>query len=146
MELFIKLILIFQGVTLAHWLKQVNQGKVSSFNTSSVFLLMGVIIALIAILPIPQISKVLFITLGGVIFIYALALRRDGFGKIDDDARVWVGWMVIFAIVTGIATLAMDYPNTKGIFEALLLGVAGGSLPWLYPRGMKWLRRNRSNV
>ena len=146
MELFIKLILIFQGVTLAHWIKQVNQGKVSSFDTSSVFLLIGVTTALIAILPIPQISKVLFITLGSVIFLYALALRIDGFGEIDDDARVWVGWMVNFAIVTGIATLAMDYPNTKGIFEALLLGVAGGSLPSFYPRAMKWLRRNRSNV
>lgn len=146
MELFIKLILIFQGVTLAHWLKQVNQGKVSSFDTSSVFLLIGVTTALIAILPIPQIFKVLVITLGSVIFLYALALRIDGFGKIDDGARVWVGWMVTFAIVTGIATLAMDYPNTKGIFEASLLGVAGGSLPSLYPRAMKWIRRNRSNV
>ena len=53
---------------------------------------MGVTTALIAILPIPQILRVLVITVGSVIFIYALALRVDGFGKIDNDARVWMGW------------------------------------------------------
>ena len=146
MELFIKLILIFQGVMLVHWIEQVNQGKVSSFDTSSVFLIIGATIALIAILPIPQISRVLFITLGSVIFIYALALRIDGFGKIDDDARVWVGWMVTFAMVTGIATLVMDYSNTKGIFETLLLGGVTGSLPSFYSRAISWLERNRSEV
>lgn len=97
-----------------------------------------------SILPFHWIVKITFIMMGGLILFYALTLRKCGFGRTDDDARVWLRWTMVLMMGTGLFALWMDRPNTNSEFELLLIVIATYSFSLLYPMLMERLNKSRS--
>ena len=149
MALFLKLYLIFMGVALVHWLKEVDEGKVSSNKVALVFFSQAMLILVIAILPFPisEIIDIIFVTISCLLLIQVITLLKNGFGRVEEDAKVWVGMMIILVVGTGFLALLMDYPNTKLELQSLIIGIFSGGLPGIYRRAMETLnsRRNKEN-
>ena len=131
-------------VVLSYSLARVRDGKVSAFHAGLRFCLIVIAFLVVAILvPINMIIKVWCITMGGLVLIYAMTLFQDGFGRSESEAAVWIFYMMCAATVTAFFTLCMDLPNTKKSLRTFAIGVASGSLPWVYPVLMERLNKGR---
>lgn len=129
------------GVAIVHWLKEVDEGKVSSNKVALVFFFQAMLILLIAILPFPisEILDIMFVTISCLLLIQGITLLKDGFGRVEEEAKVWVRTMIMLVTGTGLLTLLMDYPNTKLELQSSIIGIFSGSLPRIYSRVMERL-------
>lgn len=143
MLLFLKLYMLFASITLIYWLKQVNDGKISALKTFQGFLVVAIMFIVAASLPFHWIIKVKFIMVGGLILIYAVTVLKNGFGKTEDDARVWIRSTMVLMAIAVLFALWRGRPDTNTEFESMLIGVVSGSLPLLFPVLMNRLNRSR---
>lgn len=140
MELIIKLFVQFYGYlgtrVFRRWHDNVLAGKVHFRKVASVLFLFAIMLGMLIYVQI-RLSVTLFEifysgTLAFIVFLYGMTIMKDGFGRSQEDARVWMGWSLFWLAVTGFPGLLMELIYRPDVNKYLKIRI-GAMVPPMFP-------------
>ena len=140
MDLLFKIFLIIYTTVHTTWSNRAKEGKVSQDNIRRVIHSTALLPLAVAFLPVSKILKIFCITLAFGFWIVSTTMKTSTSDRVREDMKTWLTVVMICLTVTCLATLLMDYSNTKSEFEGMVLGATLLFFPPLYESIMRRLR------
>ena len=140
MDLFFKIYLIIFTTVHTTWANRAKEGKVSRDNISRVMHTASLLPLILVVFPVSKILKVFGIAFAFLFFIISITVKNSFSERVREDMKAWMTVATICLIRTCLATLLMDYSNTKHEFEAILLGATILFFPPFYESVMRRIR------
>ena len=133
---FVQLILFLQIKVFKCWHNDVLAGKIRSYNVASVLFLSAITLIILMYVQI-RLSVTFFEiiasgTLACLLLFYGVTIMTDGFGRAQEEARVWMGWSLFWVCLTGFIGLLMEFmyhPDANKYLEIRL----GSMVPFMFP-------------
>ena len=143
-ELFSQLIPGIVALGFGYWYRKVDSPGVSPSKVSLFYFFTAVAFIFQIFWYIAETTKIFCGALAShFIFVAAVHLITNDSEKYQQEASVWVNVLTVSIMGTGVLTLAMDYSNTKSVFNPLIAGFVLGSLgAMLDARLTKWRKAN----
>ena len=149
-NLFFQIWTIFTAGVIAHWLKKVEEGKVSRNKISLVFFVAFLVSAQATLLyyyKIPHfklgISTIFYANVACICLMSAIIIKTTTSDELLEEYKAWMRWLISIFLITYLIALTMDYSNTKKVFERMLLAVVAFLFTRYYPSVMDNLNRRR---
>ena len=131
------------GGALGFWYRTVKKfpSKLSLF-----FFVLAVVCLLLGLTSGVETVKVVYTAFASVfILISAVYLITKDTEKSAEDAEVWTTALAVLMWITGVLTLAMDYPNTRSGLDPLIIGMAASLFSYVFrKRGNRDGRKEES--
>ena len=140
MDLIFKIFLIIHTTIHTTWANRAKEGKVSRDNISRVIHTTSLLPLTLAFLPVSKTLKIFGIAFAFLFWIASITVKASSSEQVHEDMIAWTRVATVCLIGTCLATLLMDYSNTKGEFEGILLGATLLFFPPFYESVMRRLR------
>ena len=123
--IFLLLSAALMTVVVTRWIDRAKRGRISDFNQNLVLFAFAIMMLFFRILrPLPLVEQIGWVTLSLMVLIFLLNRIIGGSERIQEEARIWMGWTVFWLGVTGLMALVMDQLTTKRESEGLIIIVA----------------------
>ena len=110
---------------MTRWIDRSKRGLISDFKQNFVLFAFAIMVLFFRILrPRPLVEQIGWVTLSLMVLIFLLNQIIGGSERIQEEARIWMGWAMFWLGVTGLMALVMDRLTTKRESEGLITIVA----------------------
>ena len=129
---FYNLILV---AAFGRWFELERTGKVTPFTVSLFYFFFAMGCLAVVFISDVATTKLCFSAFGSFSVLVSILYRLDNdHKKYQQGAGVWMADLGILMGVTGYLMMAMDYANTKRLFNIMLLVTAGGIVTQYFKR------------
>lgn len=131
-ELFPELIHLVISIPVAYCLWQAHNLRISPFKVSVYNFILGIMFASMLMAPVGTLKVIggafacQFALAGAV---HLIVNDRNAYKK---DAKIWINSMTLLMGITSILMLVMDYPHTKSVLHAFVIGFVAGVLGGIF--------------